>query len=466
MDFFPDTTGDPNEEGQAQKRALSIGLLSTGLNILAQPHYKGGNSIQPIARGAAAGLDSYSESLQESAKAMMEKQKMYLDAEKERVADERATAWEKHQTALEDEATKKEQQQATIESERARHDSATETIQGQRADVAQQQADTASKRADTAAAAESRRFDPVGATSPMVQRFDRYRNVPGLEKYMAVNNPPEELATLSQPDLMKREAEIRKEYLNVQKGKVNTFNGADGMRHQVTTDAAGVTQDIILGAVPTPGTDKDAKTKDFTEYKAEADGSKTPWTVTRNMSIPGNPVINVQPVKGHSYGWIYKDPDRIPKASDFPGLDPAVTGRIGSKPGTTTAGPSAAAPATTKSGKAVVYDASGTPTMIGGMPVAIDPATKKLHYVKTPTVTAAGGSSGGGGGGPAAGGAPRAPAAPGGKPVLYTPSGKPEDAYRNKTTGEYLVKMPDGSWGWAKSPNGDGARPAGAAGAI
>ena len=454
--FYPDISqADPKEESEANKRALTLGLLTAGIGILSHPFYKGQSVVAPIAQGLGAGLETYEGVLKDAADQQVERHKQALEAYKDKIAQERADAYDKRQQDLEQEGLARDKetsrrddisQQKADEAERAHQ--ATEGISQQRADVSQQQADTAGRRADTAASVESARWDPVGANSPIVQRFDRYRSIPGMEKYMSVAYPPETLAGMTQMDLKKADDNIRKEYLNTQKGKTTYFNGADGMRHMVTIDATGDTKDTLLGAVPTPGTDKDAKTKDFTEYKAEGDGSKTPWTVTRNMSIPGNPVINVQPLKGHSYGWIYKDPDSIPKPQDFPGLSPSITGRIGSKPGTGTAGP-AVAPEP-KVGDTV------TPT--AGPHAGKTLKRTATGYVEVPTggEAAARGSAGGAG----AGGAPGAPAAPAGKPVLYTEGG----VHRNKATGEYLFKMPDGSWGWAKTPNGDGIRPSGAAG--
>ena len=88
--------------------------------------------------------------------------------------------------------------------------------------------------------------------------------------------------------------------------------------------------------------------------------------------------------------------------------------------------------------------------------MVFDPTTNKFKEV-----TGAGGGSGaGGGGGAGASAAPRAPAAPGGLPKLYTEGG----IHRNSKTGEYLVVMPDGKFGWAKTPNGAGARHAEATG--
>ena len=447
--FFPDIPSiTPQEVDQAQKRSASLGLLSAGLAILSQPHRHRESAVIPIARGASVGLDEYQNSLAETTKAMMDRQKLAIDSYKDKIAEQRAESYAQHQQIIEEQGLERDKLLGESDAEKARHDTASEASTETYRSIEQQNADTSARRADTQAAAEARRDDPVGANSPLVGKFDRYRSIPGMEKYMSVAYPPDTLAGMTQADLKKADDNIRKEYLNVQKGKTTYFTQPDGMRHMVTTDAAGDTKDQILGPVLTPGTDKDAKTKDFTEYRVGPDGTKAPWTVTRNMSLPGAPAINVQPLKGHPYGWIYKDPDSIPKATDFPGLDPSVTGRIGSRPGTGTAGAAAADPRLTPrvvpSGK------------YAGKTVVFDPTTNKFKEV-----TGAGGGSGaGGGGGAGASAAPRAPAAPGGLPKLYTEGG----IHRNSKTGEYLVVMPDGKFGWAKTPNGAGARHAEATG--
>ena len=453
--FFPDIPSiTPQEVDQAQKRSASLGLLSAGLAILSQPHRHRESAVIPIARGASVGLDEYQNSLAETAKAMMDRQKLAIDSYKDKIAEQRAESYAQHQQIIEEQGLERDKLLGESDAEKARHDTASEASTETYRSIEQQNADTSARRADTQAAAEARRDDPVGANSPLVGKFDRYRSIPGMEKYMSVAYPPDTLAGMTQADLKKADDNIRKEYLNVQKGKTTYFTQPDGMRHMVTTDAAGDTKDQILGPVLTPGTDKDAKTKDFTEYRVGPDGTKAPWTVTRNMSLPGAPAINVQPLKGHPYGWIYKDPDSIPKATDFPGLDPSVTGRIGSRPGTGTAGAAAADPRLTPrvvpSGK------------YAGKTVVFDPTTNKLKEV-----TGAGGGSGaGGGGGAGASAAPRAPAAPGGMAEaprvqlkLHPDPATGKSVPWKNAAGEYWFVGADGKNYVSKNMDGTGARP-------
>ncbi len=443
--FYPDIEqADPKEESEANKRALTLGLLTAGIGILSHPYIKGQSVVAPIAQGLGAGLETYEGSLQEAAKDQLDRHKVALDAYKDKIAQERADAYEQHQQEIEKESLRRDdinQQRADAQDTRNTN---LETDANRRFGIEQQNANTAGRRADTAAAAESARWDPAGANSPAVQRFDRYRNVPELKKYMDVAYPPETLAGMNGQDLNKADADIRRQYANATKGHTTFFTGSDGLRHMTTVDATGEAKDIPLGPVLTPGTDKDAKTKDFTEYK---DG--TPWTVTRNMSIPGAPAIQVQPLKGYTYHY-FRGPDEIPNATDFPGLSPSVTGRIGSKPGTGTAGPASAPTGpitTTPTGKPLVSKS--------GKPIAIDPSTGKRHYVVNSGGDAAARGSAGGAG---TGGAPGASAVPAGSPKLYTEGG----IHRNKATGEYLFKMPDGSWGWGKTPNDPNPRPSAA----
>ena len=453
--FFPDIPSiTPQEVDQAQKRSASLGLLSAGLAILSQPHRHRESAVIPIARGASVGLDEYQNSLAETAKAMMDRQKLAIDSYKDKIAEQRAESYAQHQQIIEEQGLERDKLLGESDAEKARHDTASEASTETYRSIEQQNADTSARRADTQAAAEARRDDPVGANSPLVGKFDRYRSIPGMEKYMSVAYPPDTLAGMTQADLKKADDNIRKEYLNVQKGKTTYFTQPDGMRHMVTTDAAGDTKDQILGPVLTPGTDKDAKTKDFTQYRVGPDGAREPWTVTRNMSLPGAPAINVQPLKGHHYGWIYKDPDSIPSAQDFNALDPSVTGRIGSRPGTGTAGATVVPTGTVIGGPRAGQVLTGK---FANAHVEWNPTTNKY---KVTGGGAGGGSGAGGGGGAGASAAPRAPAAPGGLPKLYTEGG----IHRNSKTGEYLVVMPDGKFGWAKTPNGAGARHAEATG--
>jgi hypothetical protein len=83
MPDFPDNTQDPSSEEQAaQERALSLGLVTAGLGILAQPRYRGEPAIAPIARGALGGVETYEGSETAAAQSRREQQKLNVDREK------------------------------------------------------------------------------------------------------------------------------------------------------------------------------------------------------------------------------------------------------------------------------------------------------------------------------------------------------------------------------------------------
>jgi hypothetical protein len=179
--FFPDIPAtDPNEEAQAQHRAATLGLLATGLGILSQTRRRGEPSIVPIARGASVGLETYQDSLQQAATNLMNQRKIQLDAYKERVAEERAESYMKHQQIIEEQAGAREKTLDAVEAERERQDRAKNTA----TDAAQATRDAAQETRDAAEREHERvdteRFDPVGAGSPLTQRFDRYRIAIGI----------------------------------------------------------------------------------------------------------------------------------------------------------------------------------------------------------------------------------------------------------------------------------------------
>jgi hypothetical protein len=83
MPDFPDNTQDPSSEEQAaQERALSLGLVTAGLGILAQPRFRGEPASVPIARGALGGLETYEGSEAAAAQGRLEQQKLGVEQQK------------------------------------------------------------------------------------------------------------------------------------------------------------------------------------------------------------------------------------------------------------------------------------------------------------------------------------------------------------------------------------------------
>ena len=80
MPDFPDNTQDPSsEEEAASKRALTLGLVTAGLGILAQPRFRGEPATIPIARGALGGVEAYEGAQEEAGKDAEERRKFNIE---------------------------------------------------------------------------------------------------------------------------------------------------------------------------------------------------------------------------------------------------------------------------------------------------------------------------------------------------------------------------------------------------
>lgn len=153
MADFPDIdAADPStEEAQANKRALTMGLIAGGLGILAQPRYRGEPASVPIAQGALGGLGAYEGSLEDSAQNRFKNRE--LNIEQGRYQNESAN-----------QAIMRQQNQ-------------------QRLDIDQQNSQGLERDRQATEAEKNRLTAPVGQTG--VDRVKAYRAVPELAPMFA-----------------------------------------------------------------------------------------------------------------------------------------------------------------------------------------------------------------------------------------------------------------------------------------
>jgi hypothetical protein len=283
MPDFPDIpAGDPSqEEADANKRALTLGLIAGGLGILAQPHFKGQPAVQPIARGALEGLQAGLGSLSGSQQQQYQRRQQQIELAK-------ASA----EANMRGRGLDIEQQRAT---DYGRQVNALEGLRDQQAND----------------------IKPIGKDAG--DPFASWRNDPRLKDALP---SVEDSANLSPKDIREFRNEIGKSILSGGETKVNFEDAGDGFKHMLVTDKSGnlIKDSKVLPSKPTGAATTTDKTKD--EDWTDPDTGYT-WNVTRDINT--GKAIGIGPKKSaapDAYSHYFKGPTLPPDVSKVPDWTP------------------------------------------------------------------------------------------------------------------------------------------------
>lgn len=208
-DFPSIDAADPSaEQEKANQRALTLGLITGGLGILAQPRYHGEASRIPIARGALQGLNAYEGSLGDSSESAYRNRQLNVE-----------------QQRYQSEASQNQQ----------------------RIGIEQQNADTSAASAKTQEELrreQAQQLEPVG--KDYGDPFAPLRKDPRMASALAMI-PPDAVADMSRKDIHDLRTELVK---GVMTGSINSTKFqpmGDGI-HKIVVDKEGNTiSDEIIG---------------------------------------------------------------------------------------------------------------------------------------------------------------------------------------------------------------------------